>query len=167
MHRNSIPRTEYRIFQVHVSRRCEYTLKSKRESRFASLLECLIETGDVFEWWYEPHQFKCGRQYRKDRLYTPDFLISLNPVCDVFDTGTKCVWVEVKANLDQDGVSRFHWLFKQYPHFKDKMLLMVDRNPAGKRSKTAIRQRYLQDSARKYINRVLYASEYYPKFGIK
>ena len=160
MYSNSIPKTEQREFYTGRGLE-EYKLKSKRESKFAVMLEKLVEVGVVIQWWYEPHQFKCGRRYRKDRLYTPDFLVAVAPFIDIFDTGTKSVWVEVKANLDQDGVSRFHWLYKQYPHVADRMLLIVDRNPAGKRSKTAIRQRCLQDSARKYINRVLYANEWY------
>jgi hypothetical protein len=143
-----------------------YQLKSACESRFAKLLEMLVMQGSVMRWWYEPHQFSCGRQYRKDRLYTPDFLIHVNPVHDIFSTGTRCVWAELKTELDQDGKNRFHWLYKQYPHMKDKMLLMVDRNPNGRRSKSARRQRELQGKALKYIRRVLYATEWYPKFGI-
>ncbi len=157
--------TEHRMFDVHPCWRREYSLKSKRESRFALLLEKLVYLGVVIQWWYEPHQFKCGRQYRKDRLYTPDFLVHLQE--DIFDTGTKSVWIEVKAKLDQDGVSRFHWLFKQYPWMKDRILLIVDRDPAGRQSKTARRQRVLQSNATKYIRRVLYGSEWYPKFSIR
>jgi hypothetical protein len=142
-------------------------MKSKRESRFAALLEKLVLASYVNEWWYEPHQFHCGRQYRKDRLYTPDFLVAVNPLYDIFGTGTKSVWVEVKATLDQDGKNRFHWLYKAYPFMKDRTLLIVDRNPAGRKSKTARRQRVLQDAALKYIRRILYAPDWYPKFSIK
>jgi hypothetical protein len=142
-------------------------MKSLRESRFAQMCECLVASGDVVEWWYEPHTFRCKRMYRSEKLYTPDFLLSLNRATDVFGTGTGSVWVEVKAKLDQNGKVRFHYLSATFPHFRDTMLLMVDSNPHGKRSKTAQRQRVLQDGAMKHIRRVLYATEWYPKFGIK
>lgn len=161
------PQKERRNFQVHPCWQRDYTLKSKRESRFAALLEKLICQGSVIQWWYEPHQFHCGRQYRKDRLYTPDFLVHVNPEADVFGTQTMTVWVEVKDYLDQSGKNRFHWLYKQYPWMKERMLLIVDRSPHGRQSKHANRQRCLQDAALKYINRVLYGTEWYPQFGIQ
>ena len=160
--------TETRMFLCKWNNlRREYTLKSKRESRFALLLENLIGTGDVIEWWYELRQFHCKRMHRRERLYTPDFHAQLNTDTDVFDTGTQYVWVEVKSELDQNGKARFHCLYNTVPEMKDEMLLMVDSNPAGKRSKTAQRQRVLQDGACRYIHHVIYGTEWYPKFGIK
>jgi hypothetical protein len=141
-------------------------MKSLRESRFAELCECLVRSGDVVEWWYEPKTFRCKRMYRRERLYTPDFRLLLDTDADIFGTGTGEVWVEVKAKLDQTGKTRFRCLTATYPEMKDKMLLMVDTEPTG-RSKTAGRQRVLQAGARKHIARILYGKEWYPKFGIK
>ncbi len=156
--------TEQRAFQIHPCWQRDYKMKSKRESRFALLLEKLVYQGSVIQWWYEPHKFRCKRLYRNERLYTPDFLVHLQD--DIFDTGTKSVWVEVKAKLDQNGKTRFHCLYSTLPWIKDRMLLIVDREPTGN-SKTARRQRVLQDGSLRFIRRVLYASEYYPKFGIR
>jgi hypothetical protein len=159
--------TETRNFWVAPGRERTYTMKSKRESRFAQLCEYLVAQGSVIEWWYEPKTFHCERMYRRERFYTPDFRLLLDTDADVFGTGTAEVWVEVKATLDQNGKTRLHCLTATYPEMKDKMLLMVDTNPQGKRNKTARRQRVLQDGALKYISRVLYATDWYPKFGIK
>lgn len=144
----------------------QFEMKSLREARCAQLLGRLVHTGDVFRWWYEPHGFRCKRMYRRERIYWPDFLVVVNPETDVFNTGTRSVWIEVKAKLDQNGKTRFHCLTGTYPFFKRSMLLMVDSNPAGRRSKTAARQRALQDGAMTWIRRVIYATDWYPKFGI-
>jgi len=157
-----------RTCEVKAGVRRTYVFKSKREIWMSLLLERLVLQGSVIKWWYEPHEFRCGRKYRKDRFYTPDFLAHLNPVHDVFDTGTKSVWIEVKDALNQDGKSRFHWLSQTYPFFHDIMLLMVDRNPRkGRNSKTAQRQIVLQDGACRWIKRVLYGADWYPIFGIQ
>jgi hypothetical protein len=158
-------KTERREFWVAHGRERTYTMKSLRESRFAQLLECLVRSDDVVEWWYEPKTFKCKRMYRRERLYTPDFLIYTGT--DVFDTGCEKVWVEVKATLSQNDNVRLHCLAGTYPIMRDIMLLVVDKSYAGKRSKTAQRQRVLLRGARKHIHHIIYAEEWYPKFGIK
>jgi hypothetical protein len=141
-------------------------MKSGQESRFAKLLEFLVATGDVLWWRYEPHKFRCKRMYNRIRLYTPDFLVAVNTDRDIFDTGTKCVWVEVKAALDPNGKARLRCLVSTYPHLKDKLILVVERNPAGRRSKTAARQRVLQDAALSYVSRIVYGNEWYKQFGL-
>jgi hypothetical protein len=159
--------TETRNFEVAYQRYREYTMKSKRESWFAQLCEYLVRQGSVIEWWYEPRRFECKRMYRRERHYTVDFRLLIDTDADVFGTGTAEVWVEVKKNLDQNGKTRLHCLVATYPEMKEKLLLMVDRNPQGKRSRTARRQRELQDGACKHIHHVIYGQDWYPKFGIK
>lgn len=158
-------KTETREFLVAPSESRVYTLRSLREQRFARLCECLIMTRSVLKWWYEPHQFKCGTIYRKERVYTPDFLLKLGDD-DIFDTGTRSVWVEVKAKLDQKACSRQRWFFKAYPDLP--ILLMVDREYAhGQKSKTAVAQKILIRKVKPYVDRILYGTQWYPKFGIK
>ena len=160
-------KTETRSYRVdcYLGERV-YTLRSLREQRFARLLECLIETQSVLRWWYEPHAFNCGTYYRKERIYTPDFLITLGDD-DIFDTGTRSVWVEVKATLDQKAVSRCRWLRKKYPHIA--LCLMMDRDYRAitKPSKARTRQVVLQAKLRPHVDRTLFANEWYKPFGIK
>ena len=147
-----------------------YTLRSLREQRFARLLECLIATGSVLRWWYEPYMFRCGTKDHKERVYTPDFLIEMGDD-DIFDTGTRSVWVEVKATLDQNAISRCRWLRQAHPHIV--LCLMMDKDyrhltsQKARRSKTAKRQVVFQAKLRPHVERTLFGNEWYPKFGIK
>ena len=156
-----------------------YTLRSSRESMFASLLEVLVVSKSVLRWWYEPYTFKCGTKYRKERVYTPDFLIQLGDD-DIFDTGTKCVWLEVKQDLDQKAVTRQRYFRQSHPNLP--IILMVDRDyhdqhnsvvrsSSRKLSKKGraknIRQRELQDKAAKWVDRIIFAKDWYAAWGIK
>jgi hypothetical protein len=132
-------------------------MRSKQESLFARLCEVLIMSGSVLQWWYEPHRFNIGTKYRKQRVYTPDFLLRLGDD-DIFDTGTKSVWVEVKSSLDQKAVSRLRWFHEAYPNLP--IVLMVENEPSG-RGKTAKRQRELHSKAGKYVERILYGKDWY------
>jgi hypothetical protein len=151
---------ESRRFQVGKNDFWVYSLKSQRESWFASLLEILVHRGQVVRWWYEPHRFTLGAKYNKLRVYTPDFLVELGDE-DIFDTGTRSAWVEVKSSLSQKDVSRLRWFHQAYPDLT--ILLMVDRDPGRSLSQTAKKQRVLHRSARKYVERILYGQDWYQK----
>lgn len=162
-------KTETRAFLVAPNCEKVYTLRSLREQRFARMLECLIRTGSVLRWWYEPHRFHCGTKYRKERVYTPDFLIVPGDD-DIFSTGTRSVWVEVKATLDQKAISRCRWLRMAHPHIV--LCLMMDRDyrkstRTWRGWKTAQRQKVFQRKLQPHVERTLFGNEWYPKFGIK
>lgn len=150
-------KVESREFLVAPGEIRNYTLRSSRESKFARLCELLVRTESVLKWWYEPHRFKIGTKYRKERVYTPDFLLALGDD-DVFDTNTRSVWVEVKSSLTQADVSRLRWFHQAWPNLP--ICLMVDKR-YDCHSKTGKRQRALQSSAEKWVNRILIGKEWY------
>lgn len=150
----------------HITRKClvapgyvrTITFKSRTvESRWAGVLEFFVRASVIMEWDYEPKEFHCGRKYRKDRLYTPDFRVLDN---GAFDYPGKDVWFETKSLgwFAQKDISRLRWFSQSFPtHI---IYLVFDRRPANTRSKTSQKQRIMADKASKWVERILYMNDY-------
>lgn len=136
-----------------------YTFKSKQEYRWAQYLTLLVQSDsdNLIFWEYEPKTFELKERYRKRGQYTPDFLCR-------YRHGTQLnEWHEVKTALRQKDITRFKWFIADYP--EERIILVLNSCPQGK-TKGSRRQLILLDSARKYVDDVIFAGPILRKLGI-
>lgn len=130
----------------------EFRFKSKAEYRWAQYLQLLKDLKAISKWEYEPTTFEGTIRYRKQRIYTPDFM--------VIDTGEE-IYHEVKTALRQKDITRFKYLKADFP---DEKIVLVIFGPEHTHNAN---QNRLRSNARKYVERIVFANPLCKKFGIK
>jgi len=132
----------------------ECCFDSKFEYKVALLFEAWKALGVLDDWEHHSQTFEFKERCRTRKQYTPDFRIYENINGAVVST-----WVEATAAITQLHVRRLKLMSKDFPD--DKFMLVL---PCGTKS---MRKSIIIDSARKYIERILYANPEFKRLGIK
>ncbi|KKL71483.1 hypothetical protein LCGC14_2094480 [marine sediment metagenome] len=126
-----------------------YSFKSKFEAKWAKYLQLLKDSGEIIEWYYEPHTFYFPNEKTAPVQYTPDFLVIENDDTEIYQ--------ETKGYHDGPTNSKLRRFARHYPDEIIELVLM--RMP--KKGKSANRIRV----ANKYVRRIIDASVIFKQIG--